>query len=63
MGIDFTGKIRYKKGIFGAVYVQLEYRYQYSESSFNENDAEDRLAWLDATGEYLMQIDNTIPVV
>lgn len=64
MGYDLTGMVRYKKGFFGDLIVQVEYCYQYSESAFNvANDVEVRYAWKDATGEDLMQIDNKVPVV
>lgn len=60
---DFTGKIRYRKSWTGRLIVELEYRYLYSESMFNENDAESRTAWLEAKAEYLAQVDPSAVIV
>lgn len=63
MNIDYTGNVRYKKSFFGSLIVQVEYRYIYSQSAFNENDAETRTEWKDATGEDIAAIDSAIKVV
>lgn len=59
----YTGKIRYRKTLFGVIVVEVEYKYDYSPSSYNHNDVEERTAWKLATGEDLVAIMNEIPVV
>lgn len=62
--IDYTGRIRYRKGFFGGFVVQVEYRYDYSPSAFNDpHDIEHRTDWRDADGEDLMNIGNMIPII
>ena len=61
--LDYTGNIRYRKTFLGTVVVQVEYYYQYSLSSFNENDAENRLGWRDATTTDLVNIQSQVPLV
>lgn len=56
MKLDYTGNIGYRKGFFGGYVLQVEYRYLYSESSYNLNDEETRTAWRDATEEDLREL-------
>jgi len=63
MQLDYTGNIRYRKNIFGMLVVEVEYKYLYSESAFNQNDAEELTAWKVATGEDLYNIKSEVPLV
>lgn len=61
--LRYTGNIRYRKIITGSIIVEIEYKYDYSSSNYNLNDAEERTAWKKATGEDLAAINSKIPIV
>lgn len=60
---DYTGKIRYRKNKLGTIVVEVEYRYDYSDSGFNLADVECRTAWRAATSEDLYNLKSEVPLV
>lgn len=62
--MDYTGNVRYRVNLFGTLVVEVEYRYEYSPSAFNEpDDVEHHTRWKAADKEDLAAIGNIIPVV
>lgn len=57
-----TGNIRYRKNFYGALVVQVEYKYYWSPSSYNYNDEEVMLKWRHATPDDLEKLNSITPI-